>query len=181
MGSNVGLKICTFFLSLTAALPAWGAEIIELVPVHRRDKIYVSFRMIEAFSDDVERAVAAGLPVTFRYTVELKKVRAIWLNKKITTRRIRTTVTYDNLTERYKLSREIDGETDASDMVSEPEAMRRFMLTFDALELFDTSVLEPNSEYYVRVKGVVRDRNLFLLIPWDVDSGWKKAFFTFLP
>jgi hypothetical protein len=181
MGSNFGLKLCTLIVVLTGALPAWGAEIIELVPVHRRDKIYVSFRMIEAFSDEVERAVAAGLPVTFRYTVELKKVRAIWLNKKITTRHIRTTVTYDNLTERYKLSREIDGETDASDMVSDPEAMQRFMLTFDALELFDSSALEPNGEYYVRVKGVVRDRNLFLLIPWDVDSAWKKAFFTYLP
>jgi hypothetical protein len=181
MGSKLGLTLSTLLFILTGPLPARGAEIVELVPVYRRDKVYVSFRMTGAFNEDVERAVAAGLPVTFRYTVELKKVRAVWLNKKITTRRIRTTVTYDNLTERYKLSREIDGEVDASDMVSDPEAMRRFMVTFDALELFDTSVLEPNGEYYVRVKGVVRDRNLFLFIPWDVGSGWKKAYFTYLP
>jgi hypothetical protein len=181
MGSKLSLKLCTLVLFLTGALPAWGAEIVELVPVHRRDKIYVSFRMTEAFNEEVERAVAAGLPVTFRYTVELKMVRAVWLNKKVTTRHIRTTVTYDNLTERYKLAREIDGEIDASDMVSDPEAMRQFMVTFDALELFDTSALEPNGEYYVRVKGVVRDRNLFLFVPWDVGSGWKKAYFTYLP
>ena len=181
MDSNFGLKLGTLVLFLVGALPAWGADIVELVPVHRGDKIYVSFRMTEGFSDEVGRAVAAGLPVTFRYTVELKKVRAVWLNEKITTRHIRTTVAYDNLTERYKLSREIDGETDASDMVSDPEAMQRFMLTLDALELFDTSVLEPNGEYYVRVKGVVRDRNLFLLVPWDVGSRWKKAYFTYLP
>ena len=179
-GPKLGLKFYILIL-LLAGSPAWGAEIVELVPLHRRDKVLVSFRMTEAFGEEVERAVASGLPVTFRYTVELKMVRTAWLNRKVTTRHVRTTVIYDNLTERYKLSREVDGEMNASDVVSDPESMRQFMVTFDALELFDTSVLEPNGEYYVRVKGVVRDRNLFLLIPWDVGSGWKKAYFTYLP
>jgi hypothetical protein len=125
--------------------------------------------------------VASGLPVTFRYTVELKRVRTVWLNQKVTTRSIHTTVTYDNLTERYKLSREIDGEIDATGVVEDVEAMRRFMVTMESMELFDTSLLEPNGEYYLRVKGVVRDRNLFLFIPWDVGSGWEKQYFTYLP
>jgi hypothetical protein len=181
MGLRFGLKFCVWVCLLGVCLPAWGAEIVDLVPRYRRDTIYVSFRMTDAFGEDVDRAVESGLPVTFRYTVELKRVRTIWLNKKIATRRIRTTVIYDNLTKRYKLSREIDGEIDASDVVPDPESMHRFMVTFDDLELFDTSILEPNAEYYLRVKGVVRDRNLFLFIPWDVDSGWEKAYFTYLP
>ena len=66
-------------------------------------------------------------------------------------------------------------------MLSDPEAMRRFMVTVESVDLFDTALLEPNGEYYLRVKGVIRDRNLFLFIPWDVGSGWEKAFFTYLP
>jgi hypothetical protein len=181
MGGMLRQRLSWGFLFLTLGLPAWGAEIRELVPVIRQDKIIVSFRMTEAFSEEVERSVASGLPVTFRYTVELKRVRTVWLNQKVTTRHIHTTVTYDNLTERYKLSREIDGEIDATDVVSDVEAMRRFMVTVESVELFDTSLLEPNGEYYLRVKGIVRDRNLFLFIPWDVGSGWEKQYFTYLP
>ena len=181
MGAKLGQRLNWVVLFFAVGHPAWGAEIRELVPVIRQDKISVSFRMTEAFSEDVERAVASGLPVTFRYTIQLKRVRTVWLNQKVTTRHIHTTVTYDNLTERYKLSREINGEIDATEVVSDVAAMRRFMVTMESMELFDTSLLEPNGEYYLRVKGIVRDRNLFLFIPWDVGSGWEKRYFTYLP
>jgi hypothetical protein len=181
MGSLWGRAVHVTTLLLAGCLPAWGAEIVDLVPVVKKDTIEVSFHMTGAFSEEVERAVASGLPVSFRFTVQLKKVRAVWLNKKIETRHIRTTVTYDNLTERYKLSQEIDGEIVVTDVVSDPEVMRRFMVTVESLELFDTALLEPNEEYYLRAKGVIRDRNLFLFIPWDVGSGWRKAYFTYLP
>jgi hypothetical protein len=181
MGSNVGKVLCWTVLFLAVEIPVWGADIVELVSVVRKDKILVSFRMTDAFSDEVERAVESGLPVSFRFIVQLKKVRTVWLNQKVTTREISTTVTYDNLTERYKLSLEIDGEIQATDVVSDPEGMRRFMITLESLELFETSILEPNGEYYLRVKGVVRERNLFLFVPWNVGTGWTKKYFTYLP
>jgi hypothetical protein len=181
MGSRLSLALSLIVVALAGNLPAWGAEIVDLVPVVSGNTIQVSFRMSGAFSEEVERAVASGLPVTFRFTVQLKKVRTPWINEKVATRTIRTTVTYDNLTERYKLSRELDNEIVATEVLSDPEAMRRFMVTMESLQLFDTSLLEPNGEYYLRVKGVIRDRNLFLLIPWDVGSGWMKAYFTYLP
>jgi hypothetical protein len=170
----------TFFL-LSTYLPAAGAEIVDLTPVIKRGRILVSFRLTGAFTEDIERAIASGLPISFRYTVELKKVRTLWVNKRIAKREILTTVIYDNLTERYKLSREVDGELHGTEVVSDPVAMRRFMAEFEALDLFDVSLLEPNGEYYLRVKGVMKDRNLFLFIPWDIGSGWEKAYFTFLP
>lgn len=181
MESKAGLVLCFTLIVLFGHPPAEAVEIVDLVPVIRRDGLMVSFRMTDAFPDDIERAVASGLPVSFRFTVQLKKVRTAWPNRKVATRLIRTTVTYDNLTERYKLSREIDGEIDATEVVNDPEEMRRFMITIESLELFDVSLLEPNGEYYLRVKGVIKDRNLFLFIPWDIGSGWKKAYFTYLP
>ncbi len=181
MGSRLPLALTLTVVALSGNLPAWGTEIVDLVPVVIGNAIQVSFHLSDAFSEEVERTVASGLPVSFRFTVQLKKVRTPWLNQKIATRTIRTTVTYDNLTERYKLSREIDNEIVATEVLSDPEAMRRFMVTMESLQLFDTSVLEPNGEYYLRVKGVVRDRNLFLFIPWDVGSAWMKAYFTYLP
>jgi hypothetical protein len=181
MGSRLLHLLFLIFAALVGPPPAWGTEIVDLIPVVKGNAIEVSFGLSDAFGEEVERAVASGLPVSFRFTVQLKKVRTLWLNQKVATQTIRTTVTYDNLTERYRLSKEIGDEIVATEVFSDPEAMRRFMVTMESLQLFDTSLLEPNGEYYLRVKGVVRDRNLFLLIPWDVGSGWMKAYFTYLP
>jgi hypothetical protein len=119
--------------------------------------------------------------VSFRYNVELKRLRGIWFDALIAKRRVRTMVSYDNLTKRYSLTREIDGEIDQTAVVADADAMRRFMTDVEALPVFEVSLMEPNDEYRLRVKGVMRDRNLLLFIPWDVSTRWKETQFTYLP
>jgi hypothetical protein len=169
------------WLVLVARLPAAAAELVDLGLLIKDKKICASFRMTEAFNEDIEKTIASGLPVSFRYEVQLKKVRAIWLNQKVDTRRITNTVTYDNITKRYTLSRDIDGAIVATVVISDPNDMIEFMTVIDDLGLFDVSSLEPNADYYLRVKGLVEERNLFLFVPWDQDSGWEKVYFTYLP
>lgn len=161
--------------------PAAAAELTNLSLLIKNDQISVTFRMADAFNEDIGRSIESGLPVSFRYEVQLKKVRTIWFNQKVHTRRITNTVTYDNLTERYTLSRDIDGEIVATAVVADTSEMMRFMTVVDGLDLFDVSLLEPNSDYYLRAKGLVKERNLFLVVPWDQDSGWVKTYFTYLP
>jgi len=168
-------------LALAVSATVDSAEIAGLVPIVRSEAVTVSFRLEDGFDEEIIHAIEAGLDVSFRYNAELKEVRGIWLDKKLAARRIRTTVAYDNLTKRYSLTREIDGEIDATEVVADVEAMRRFMTTFDSLPLFDVSPMAPNEEYYVRVKAVLRERNLLLLIPWDVGAEWREAHFTYLP
>lgn len=167
------------FLSFPAVASA--AEIVDLVPVVRDHRIFVSYRVEDAFTEEIEHAIATGLEVRFRYNVELKRDRGIWIDPTVSVRRIEVAVTYDNLTKRYSLTREIDGEFDATTMVEDARAMRQFMTTFESLGLFDVSLVEPNEEYYLRVNAVTRDRNLLLFIPWDVGADWKEAHFTYVP
>ena len=170
---------CALALALSATASA--AEIVDLVPVIRGDGILVGFRVEEAFDEETLQAIETGLEVSFRYNVELRRARRAWFDNKAASRRIQTTVAYDNLTKHYSLTREIDGEIDATEVVDNPEAMRRFMTTFESLRLFDVSFMQPNEEYYLRVNGVMRDRNVLLLIPWDVGADWREAHFTYLP
>ncbi len=166
-------------LALSSTISA--AEIVELVPVVRSDGILVSFGVDDAFDEDITQAIDSGLEVSFRYNIELRRVRRAWLDEKEASRQIRTTVAYDNLTKRYSLTREIDGEIDATELVDNPDAMRRFMTTFESLLLFDVSSMEANEEYYLRVNGVMRVKNVLLLIPWDVGADWREAHFTYIP
>jgi hypothetical protein len=167
------LRQTAFLAVLLGAVSAAaeGAVIEELVPVVRSDGIFVSFRAGDAFNEDIMHAIRTGLEVTFRYNIELKRPRGIWPDGQVARRAISATVTYDNLTKRYKLTREIDGKIDATEVVADAEALR----------MFELSELEPNDSYYVRVKGVMRERNLLLLIPWDVGTGWKEARFDYVP
>jgi hypothetical protein len=176
------LRSGAVLLSLAgAARVAPGAEIVELVPVVRSGGILVSLRAEGAFNHDIERAIETGLEVAFRYNIELKRVRGVWFDSRVDRREIRATVAYDNLTKRYQLTREIDGKIDTTDLVADAEAMRRFMTTFESLRLFELSQLEPNERYYLRAKGVMRERNLLLLVPWDVGTGWREAHFNYVP
>lgn len=174
--------VCELYASPAAlAAESRGAEIVDLVPLIRDEGVGVSFRAQNAFSEDIVRAIETGLEVSFRYNVELKRVRMGWLDEKAAARQIRTSVTYDNLTKRYSLTREIDGEIDSTEVVANADRMRRFMTEFDSLLLFDVSLMRPNGEYYLRVNGVMEDRNLLLLIPWNVSADWREAHFTYMP
>jgi hypothetical protein len=168
-------------LALSTPALSSGARIANLVPVIREDAILVSFRVEDAFNSEMERAIETGLPVTFRYNVELKRVRGVWFDRRVSRRRILTTVVYDNLTQRYSLTREIDGEIDATYVVDDDVAMREFMTNFESVHLFDVSDVRANEEYYLRVNGVMKDRNLLLFIPWDIGADWEEAHFTYLP
>jgi hypothetical protein len=171
----------------TALLVSWvsaassAGEIVELVPVVRDDGVSVSFRVENAFTEDIEQAIETGLEVSFRYNIELKRSRVAWLDEKRATREIRTSVTYDNLTKRYSLTREIDGEIDATELVASADAMRHFMTEFESVFLFDVSLMRRNEEYYLRVNGVMEERNVLLLIPWNVGADWREAHFTYMP
>ena len=158
-----------------------AAEIVDLLPVVKQGRVLVSFEVQDAFDDDIEKEIGSGLPVTFRYKIELKRVRRFWVNPRVSTRIVETTVGYDNLTERYSLTRSIDGEVDRSEVTMDADAMRRFMTYFELLSLFDTGLMQPDEEYYLRVNGVMKERNRFFFIPWDRKAGWTKAYFTFMP
>lgn len=178
MRRGVALAI---WMVIVADLPATAADLLDLNLLIRDKKIFVTFRMAEAFNEEIEKTIASGLPVSFRYEVQLKRVRAIWLNQRVETRRITNTVTYDNITKRYTLSRDIDGGIVATEVVADRNDMAEFMTAIDNVPLFEVGSLEPNADYYLRVKGLVKERSLFLFIPWDQDSGWEKKYFTYLP
>jgi hypothetical protein len=109
MAPRLGQAAFLALLLAAGTAAAEGADIEDLVPVVRSDGIFISFRAGDAFNEDIEHAIRTGLEVNFRYNVELKRPRGIWLDGQVARRVISATVAYDNLTKRYKLTREIVG------------------------------------------------------------------------
>jgi hypothetical protein len=172
-----------FALLLTVAGTVLKADGSRLTPLVRDGELLVSFILEDGFTDDVRAVIKSGLRTTFVYTVELRMVVPGWIDRTIATTTVSQSAEYDNLTRRHTLQRTIDGRVDqkASKVVDEEErVVREHMTTFTQLALFRNTRLEPNRDYYVRVRARAYPSNGSFLWPWSTGL-LAQAKFTFIP
>lgn len=157
-----------------------GAQSARITPVARDGHVLVSFNVDEAYNEQVQAAIKSGLTTTFTYDVELRRSAALWVDRTIDVAQVAASVKFDNLTRRYQVSITRDGRVEHSWVTEDEEQVRRAITAFARLPLFSTERLEPNSEYYVRVKVRMRPHNALFVLPWDRDGVLGSATFTFL-
>ncbi len=155
-----------------------AAESLRIMPAVHNDQVLVSFEVADAYANDVRDAISSGLRTAFSYDVELRMIVRGWVDRTIATTVIGTSDQYDNLTRRHRLVRTIDGRV-AESLVTEDEAVvKQWLTTLSRLPLCETSRLDPNRDYYVRISAHVPHRTSLL--------GWTTAVigltkFTFVP
>ena len=89
-------------------------------------------------------------------------------------------VRYDNLARRYHVTLSADGRLEASRTLDQENLVREWLTRFDRLDLFNRARLEPNAEYYVRVRARTMPRNASFVWPWQGTDVAGLAKFTFL-
>ena len=83
-------------LALTLLLHASAfAQSVHVTPLIRDERVLVSFRLADAFTDDVREAVHSGTTITFVYEVELRRGATLWIDRTLASSRIVATVKYD--------------------------------------------------------------------------------------
>jgi hypothetical protein len=166
--------------SLLMTVPA-AAQTMRVNSLARDDRVLVSFELPDAFNDDLRAAIQSGLPTSITYDVELRKATSLWVDRLIATARVTAGVRFDNLTRRYQVSVMRDGRVDETRVTESEEVVRRELTVFQRLPLFSTATLEPNAEYYVRVRAETRPRNSLFVLPWERGGVLGSTKFTFLP
>lgn len=157
-----------------------GAQTIQVTPLSRDDRVLVSFELTNAFNDDVRAAIHSGLTITFIYDVELRRGAALWIDRTIASSTVTAAVRYDNLTRRYHVTRRADGRMEKVEILEREEDVRGWLTSFDKLPLFSSAALEPNAEYYLRVRARTTPRNAAFVWPWQNSEVAGLAKFTFL-
>lgn len=169
-------------LALTSAATALAAgQTIQVMPVAREGKVYVSFRLSEGFTDEVADAIHSGLTLTFNYDVDLKRTAAVWFDRTIASATVSASVKYDTLTRKYSVTRSYDGRIESADTTENEETVRGWLTDFDRLPLFSTAGLEVNAEYYLRVRARTSPRTVLFFWPWDRHDVAGMTKFTFIP
>jgi hypothetical protein len=166
------------FLLASATLHA--QDTVRIVPLVRDGQVLVTFELPDGYTEEVRAAIQSGLRTTFTYTVDLRVEVPAWTDRTIQTVTVNSIVKYDNLTRRHTIERTLDGRVEESKVTDDEALVRQFMTGFRRLPLFRTSRLEPNREYYVRVRATARPSSGSMLWPFGTGvTGLAK--FTFIP
>jgi len=167
-------------LALVGVAAVQAADPLRIIPLVRDGMVLISFDLTDGFTDEVRAAIASGLRTTFTYTVDLRMEVPIWVDRTIESAVVSTAVQYDNLTRRYTVVRTLDGRVEQAQVTNSDAEVRQLVTKLDRLPLFRTTNLEPNQEYYLRVRAEVRPRNASFLWPWGSGRS-AQVKFTFIP
>lgn len=167
-------------LALVVSAVDLSAQGMRIVPLVRNGAVLISFEMADGFTDDVRAAIKSGLKTTFTYYIDLRAQVPAWVDRTVDSAVVSTAVTYDNLTRRHTVVRTLDGRVEQAQVIVSDDEVRQMVTTIERLPLFKTANLEPNREYYVRVRAEVRPRNGAFLWPWGSGRSAQTKF-TFIP
>jgi len=176
MPRTLGLGL---ILALLAAGVAVRAEELRIVPIRSDNTVVVTFELADAYTDEVRQAIASGLRTTFSYDIELRMVVPTWVDRTIATTTVSLSDQYDNLTRRHSLARMVDGRVQEAVVTEDDVIVQQWLTKLSRLPLVETSKLDPNRDYYVRIIARARPRGGSML-------GWANAItgqakFTFIP
>jgi hypothetical protein len=158
-----------------------AAQAIQVTPLVRDGHVYVSFQLSDAFeNEEIRDAIHSGLVITFVYDVELRRSAPGWISRTIQSSTLSAAVRYDNLAKRYQVTLTADGRTEDSRTFDRESLAREWLTRFDRLDLFANARLEPNAEYFVRVRARTTPRNAAFVWPWQGTDVSGLAKFTFL-
>ena len=176
----VRLTSVLLFVAALAGPVAAHAQTIQVTPLTRDDRVLVTFRLNDVFTEEVRAAIHSGMTITFIYDVELRRGAALWIDRTMASSTVSAGVRYDNLTRRYHVTRRWDGRMDRVEVLEREEDVRDWLTNFDKLSLFSNTTLEPNAEYYLRVRARTTPRNAAFVWPWNNSDVAGLAKFTFL-
>ena len=157
-------------------LLAVAADPIRVTTVVNDRAVSVSFAAAGAFSDDARAVVQTGLPVTFTYTIELKRP-SFFFDDTLVRLAVSSTVKLDTLTGFYQVSKTHGDRVVWSERTQDEAQVRTWMTTFDNVRI-EPAPLEANADYYVRVRLHASPRRTFSLWPFGRDDGSGRADFT---
>ena len=173
-------SVLLFVAALVLPAARASAQTIQVTPLTRADRVLVTFRLSDVFNEDVRSAIHSGMTITFIYDVELRRGASLWIDRTMASSTVSAGVRYDTLTRRYHVTRRWDGRMERVEVLEREEDVRDWLTSFDKLSLFSNAALEPNAEYYLRVRARTTPRNAAFVWPWNNSDVAGLAKFTFL-
>ena len=169
----------TLVMMLLAPVLACSADVRDLRVAMEEDGVHASFNVVDAFDEDIMARIMSGLETTFEVRVRIDEELELWFNRRVCERELRLSCTRDTLGSVYRITKSLDGNVFESLVLDNEEEMKRAMTVVDRLKVLDAGVLRRNADYQLKVKAELLSRYVLLVVPWDIDTPWRKKRFIF--
>lgn len=182
-----------WFLALTGLLVAGGAlgaarpapeaaapVEIKVTPLVTEGRVSASFVAGGAFTSESRDVVKSGLPLTFTYSIELRRPSSVWFDRTVGSTTVSAVVKFDNLTAVYQVTKQQDGRVFWSKSTSKEDEMQAWTTEFADVPVRINERLESNGEYYFQVRLQAHPHLRVSLWPFGRDDGSGRADFTFI-
>ncbi len=164
---------------------AQTATLTDIIVTNNRDDLLLYLNVEGAFQDEVKAAVLSGVPTTFSFSANLKKVRSLWLDKNLTDIEVTHTIKYNNLKKEFVVKR--SWEQNHPRTTQSFEEAQRWMSEIDSLRIISLKQLEKGRQYQLRAKAELKRVTLpfylhyvlFFVSLWDFETDWYAIDFTY--
>ena len=173
------LLIAVFMLISSCNVAHATKAILQDIVLDSRNKnLTLSFKLEDAFSEEMKEVILNGTSITFTYQVELRVIKDFWIDEKIVDIKIDHMLKYDVLKKQFiiKRSQEIDELLITKSFVE----AQNLMAAIRNLKILPFSWLENGNRYQIAVKAELSKANLpfdlrsimFLSPPWGFETDW---------
>lgn len=132
-------------------------------------------RLEGAFQEEIVEKIQSGLPVTFRYTLEVTRPRGL-VGSVLSRRVIEVTVEHDSLTRQYRLTRTLDGESPQTTATDKEEEMRRWMTELPRIRLPQSPDGLPfPAGAVIRARCRLSSGFVLVFFPYAQETPWLKV------
>lgn len=156
---------------------------VKVTPVVSEGRVLATFMAPAAWTSEARELVRGGVTLTYAFDVELRRPSSLWMDALLAHARMEAQVKFDSLTSNFQVSRMRDGRLLESNRSEREPEVKGWMTEFQRVLLEPAQPLEPNTEYYVRVRLFATPRrnvSLWTLWPFSRDDGSGRATFTFI-
>lgn len=172
------------FLTWVFVATAWSAPVMKQVKLQANDQIVtMDGNLDDALTENLIEALHSGVPLTFTFDVHLLRKASLYPDKVISKNHIVHTVSYDTLKKTYEFSSE--GINIKRKVVTKkPELYKQLLLTLKDIPLSSINTMDPDEEYYVRVKAEMETDEglwfpfnlLFFFVPFnEFETSWAES------
>lgn len=172
------------FCVTSAAQGKEDASIYDMAVMNSDEHLLLYFRIKDAFTEEMEKGIESGIPITLTYYIALFQNRVNLTKKKIDSFDFNQTLSYDTLKEQYSV--QLDEEGERVVMIKSLEAAKMLMLEVNDLKIFDLENLVSGQKYFVRAKVRLGKKilplNFHYIIPfrnfWEFNTEWSEIEFV---
>lgn len=133
-------------------------------------QVLMTFRLANAFDENLKRRLESGLPTSLVFEFELVRKRPIWFNKIVASGQLHVSAMYNAVNREYLVNFKHDGDLIESKLLRDPEELFAAMSEFEGLAAL--SIEGREGELVARVRAELGTGSLLFFIPTRRTTEW---------